>query len=941
MDITRRVRYELCRVGGGSMARTRPFVVTVVAVGALAVLGAGPVSSQEGAIAGTVTDSVGGRPIGDVEVTIRTRDDEVVAVVRTDGTGVFRATPMPAGSYTILFRSLGWEPTDRVNVRVVAGRTTELSVQLVPRPIVLPGVSTVARSSQPILEAVASVSVRDRNEIERRPQITLLDQVRSMPGLDVIRTGLTEGQMITRGFNRLFNTRLLLLTDGRMTHVPSVRTNPPSMLPVTSLDLERIELVRGPASALWGPDAADGVLQVFTRSPLDDPGVAFAVSGGVRDQGAVEGFGASAAGLLELEGRVALAPSDRWGVKLSGRWFRGTEWRHVDPVEDSARREAAACLDNHSPANPACQSFVSDPDAVPDSGRLARIGRRDFLLEHGTLDARVDWVSSDRATLSVSTGLGWSGSGIAQTGAGATQVQEAWTGYGQVRLRVGELATQAYVSHSVLDDAYDLRTGFRISDRSTLVAAQLQHGIEVAKGERLVYGSDAQLTLLDPEVPGIYSDADDFHIVGAFLQSETDLSRRWRLVAAGRMDMHSVLPEAVVSPRIALVVEPASGHSVRATYNRAFTTPLPNALFVDRSAGRMHLVGPYTYGLRAQGSGGHGFAYTRIDGRPAMKSPLAPLTGAYPEAFLPSTTEQLYILAREYLRSIGATGAAVMDAVGVPAEADVAVVLRSFDGDVLPGGFSSISDVAPLEQEGTTTIEVGYRGVLGGRVQLSADAYHTRKSGFIAPSWVSPIVSLDGEALADFFRSRGVDEASAQALAVGTPEEPGISRLPLGVVTPRGVSDPGPTLLRTTRNFGDVELFGIDLSLDLRLNERWNAGWDVAVVSDDAFDAEGLEIALNAPSFKSGISVQRRSPDGFDVSAHYRFTRGYPALSGVHQGRVDGSHVVDLGFGYRIPGHTDVRMQLDVQNLFGVSYRTFVGAPRIGRVVIARMVWRN
>jgi outer membrane receptor for ferrienterochelin and colicins len=914
------------------MARWGSFVFRVVWMGALFWSGAASASAQAGGVTGTVTDSVGGGPIEGVEVSIVSESGRRVASVLTDAAGVYLASPLDPGGYTVRFTSSGWESAEAA-ARVDADVTIRLSVRLHPSFFRLPGVTTVARAFQALPDAAASATVMDREDLDRRPQLTVLEQIRTLPGLDIIRTGLVEGQMIPRGFSRLFNARVLLLTDGRIAQAPGPRGNLPSMIPATSLDMDRIELVRGPASALYGPDAAHGVLQIFTKSPFDDPGMSFALSGGGREQGPVEGYRASTAGLAQLEGRIAVVPSEHWAVKVSGRWFRGTEWRHQDSTEAANRVGAEACLADFSPSNPSCQS-LGDPERL-DPERLARIGHRDFSVENGTLDARVDWVPNERTELTASSGIGWTGSGIALLGGGATQVRESRMPYGQLRLRVGELSAQAYMTQAVLEDAYTLREGFGISDATSFVATQLQHRREVADWERLTYGVDTQFTLLDED--GLYGDR-DIRVFGAFARSETDVASHWKLVAAARVDHHSVLPEAIVSPRLAMIFTPAPGHGVRATYNRAFTTPLPSFLFLDSEGPRIPLDGPFGYPVRSQGSAGKGFTFERIDGRPAMKSPLAPFVDRDPTAFLPSTTDELYAVAREYLRSIGSLAADVMDAAGSPTEAEVGVQLGmlGFDGvpGVFPGGFAAIRDIQPLREESTTTLELGYNGLLRERALLSIGAYYTKKVDHLGPfRLVTPHLYLDGDALVAFFVSRGVDEATASFVATR------ISDLPLGVVVPRGVSDPGPNALATSLNYGDIDLFGADVALELHLDRQWSTAWAVSWVSDDAFDADGLDVKLNASTLKWSGSVTYRGGQGLDVSAQYRFTKGYPVALLAFEGDVDDAGVFDLGVGYRLPWGMPLRVQIDVQNLFKQGYRNFVGAPELGRLTIVRAVW--
>jgi hypothetical protein len=142
-----------------------------VATGAALLAAPGPAAAQGGTIAGTVTDSMSGEPLVGVDVTVRRAEAGASVVVRTDGAGAYRASPLQPGAYVVRFERAGWEPLEHT-ADVEAGTTLALSVRLVPRPFRILGVSTVARVRQPLLEAPASVSVLARDDLERQPQLT-------------------------------------------------------------------------------------------------------------------------------------------------------------------------------------------------------------------------------------------------------------------------------------------------------------------------------------------------------------------------------------------------------------------------------------------------------------------------------------------------------------------------------------------------------------------------------------------------------------------------------------------------------------------------------------------------------------------------------------------------------------------------------------------------
>ena len=284
------------------------------------------VAAQQGTVTGRVTDAETGRPVADVSV-------QVVggAQVGSDAAGRFSLTLAP-GTYSFVFERIGYE-TKRMNgVSVHAGQTTTLAVDLATQAFSLGGmtVSVTSRGrEEKALDAPASVSVVNADLIQERAATTPVEYVKALPGVDVVQTGLTQSNTVTRGFNNVFSGALLVLVDNRYAHVPSLRINAYNMIPTTTLDIERIEVLLGPAAALYGPNSASGVMHIITTSPIDKPGTAFSLSGGERSvfQGAF---------------RQAWKFSDKAGLKVSAQYFRGDDWVYRDPVEESAAAQPGA-----------------------------------------------------------------------------------------------------------------------------------------------------------------------------------------------------------------------------------------------------------------------------------------------------------------------------------------------------------------------------------------------------------------------------------------------------------------------------------------------------------------------------------------------------------------------------------------------------------------------
>jgi vitamin B12 transporter len=123
-------------------------------------------------------------------------------------------------------------------------------------------VVTASRTSTAIDETLASVSVITRADIEASATLDLLDLLRAIPGLDIVRGG-GQGQQTSVFLRGANSNHVLLLIDGM--RVAALGTGSFAWEQLALSQIERIEIVRGPRAALWGSDAIGGVVQIFTR----------------------------------------------------------------------------------------------------------------------------------------------------------------------------------------------------------------------------------------------------------------------------------------------------------------------------------------------------------------------------------------------------------------------------------------------------------------------------------------------------------------------------------------------------------------------------------------------------------------------------------------------------------------------------------------------------
>jgi iron complex outermembrane receptor protein len=296
---------------------------------------------------------------------------------------------------------------------------------------------------------------------------------------------------------------ILTLQDYRFAGVPSLRVNVPLMFTSTNEDIERIEVLLGPASALYGPNSSHGVLHVITKSPFTSQGTMLTVDGGTRS-------------LFRGSARHAGLIGNNFAFKLSGELFQAADFKFDDPGEPAVF-----------------------PAAAPP-GRAGQPNDRDFDVRRWLGEARLDYRPNDNSEYVTTLGMSKFGSGLEYTGANGTALAKNWTYTSiQQRARVGRLFGQVFLNMSdagnedslSLDGTYLLRSGQPIVDQSRSWAAQLQHGMSLGSRQDFVYGVDYIST--NPRtgntINGRNEDIDDVREIGGTSSPhEPDVEARFR-----------------------------------------------------------------------------------------------------------------------------------------------------------------------------------------------------------------------------------------------------------------------------------------------------------------------------------------------------------------------------------------------------------------------------
>lgn len=962
-------------------------------IGILALLlGAGQVANvqaQERAVLeGIVTDAQDQSPLVGANVVLRGQgESEIIGGTATGTDGRYRIANLAPGEYVVEVRYVGFREVQRP-VTLVAGEVRTLDIALEQADFGLETiVVSASRRPEKVQDAPASISVLTPEEIELSVTPSSVDVLRNTPGVDLAQTGIDQQEVVLRGFNNAFSGATYVLTDYRQAAVPSLGVNVYSLMPNQSIDLERVEVVRGPGSALYGAGVDRGVIHFITKDPFNHPGTTLALTGGQRS---------FFSGQLRHAGVVG----ERVGYKITGHYAQGEEWRLDSDDEHDADQLADDFVYEDPSQAPANQN-------VGPGGRLLRDDNYQSLNINGFLQYRF----GEAAALSGNVGYS-SINATTLSGIGTLQADGFGYTYGQLRLRAGDFFAQAYVNRNDAGDSYVYGTGNVVVDNGMLYNAQAQYDFRLAPWQRLIAGLDAELTRPDTEgtILGRNEDDDTISEYGAYAQSTTNLGAKLDLTTALRADYNNVVDEVQLSPRVALVYRATPQHTLRISYNRSFSSPGTNSNFLDIEAQRRSLGGGFDLVFQARGAA-EGFSFNNFRERGTAAFllpvpgffgtnqnvnalPLVPIYGAaaggglvellasgapLPDPIPPLSDQQRGLLANllGYTAQTGALGTATTGAVqlGIPDDSE-----RGFRAVAGP------ADVAPLDQTTTQTFEVGYKGLIGERVLLSVDGYYEQQQDFIGAALVeSPLAYLQqaglsqdvGAALGTLFATTSdptVQDLLQQLQQAGLPPDQ-VAALLAGLVggalanTPAAVVQPDQPVLPTDnqnevgalisyRNFGTVTYYGVDVALEVRATDRLRLFGNASFVSDDFFDNEELDeenadlaLALNAPKTKAKGGFSYSVPRGLSFNASARYTEGFPVLSGPYvgglpapygtgEGGVEDHFLLDVGVGYDfekyVPG---LRLNVTVQNALDNEHRQFIGATQLGRLALARLTY--
>ncbi len=456
-------------------------------------------------------------------------------------------------------------------------------------------VVSASRKAEKKLEAAATVVTATAATIAQSAYTAPMDVAATLPGVHHIKGGLTYQRLSARGFATSFIERMLSLVDGKLATLPGGGIPQGFLMATSELDVKRVEVLLGPASALYGSNAVAGVYNVLTKSAWDESGTAISVKAG--DQNLVE---------TQLR-HAGLAAEGRFGWKVNAGWMQGE-----DVENDNVFFSDTSNQSTHT----AAQTEAALSRTGPRSGwawRESELAGND--VSYSKVSTRLSYRAGD---WELGGEGGWSSNdGLSITNTGRNRLDGFEVTTLAVDLRHPNIYFHANRTENDAGDSYGIQnvTPFlaaglpledvisrvdraKLYDSSSLNDFELQLNGQLGPVE-LIGG--ATYRAYEPDSFGTY--LDDFrdsagnalapirrYENGVYLQGELAmLDERLRLTAAVRRDAGNEY-DAQISPKLALVYN-WGDHHLRLSYNEAHRDPsiLENHLYfggVARGNGR-------------------------------------------------------------------------------------------------------------------------------------------------------------------------------------------------------------------------------------------------------------------------------------------------------------------------------------------------------------------
>ncbi len=528
---------------------------------ALLLWAAGPAAApaQQGTVRGRVVDASTGEPVFEASVRVL----GTVRVTFTDAEGRFLLAGVPSGLQRLSVERLGYAP-QRIDVPVPGAGAATLEIALELRAVAVGElVVSPTKREQSSFDSPMSISVQEVPEIRRRNPESLDESVAYVPSVQFIGNQLNIRG--SSGFALGVGTRVLLMMDGISINAVDTGELNWDMIPLTAV--ERVEVLKGAGSALYGTSALGGVVNVVTARVPDETRTSIRLRGGFYDNPPSKAWIWSAQTLGF--GSAELTHARRLGPV--GLWLQGGLYSDDGYIQNGEEDRVSVALRlGLGQANNRLRLF----------GTFAR-------QDHGTAPR---WCI--RGECEDPEGLAYQPARIpAEALDDKTRSEQSlvYATYERAGRVTSGYARASWQRNDWRTDFGDRQTG-AVSDR---LGGELRFGWQALSQLQFTLGGEGAYSDVDSKLSGRH----DLTDAALYLQAEASLGRLATLTAGARADViwlddgsFSDSYSDQLSPRFGLVLAPDAVTRVRGSVGRGFNAPTIFELFTATEVGGFRVV---------------------------------------------------------------------------------------------------------------------------------------------------------------------------------------------------------------------------------------------------------------------------------------------------------------------------------------------------------------
>lgn len=506
-------------------------------------------------ISGKITDETSG--LGLKSITVKLKELNIKTFTNSEGEYSFKN--VSKGNFTLELSGQGIKPkTEKIEIGNENVYTFDFSVEYRTINLADMEVYSSSRRLQKITEAPSAMSIITSEQLKDATSHGQIGKVmENLPGVDVVQSGMNDFNINVRGFNNSINRRTLVLIDGRDPSTPMLNLIEWNSLQTNMADIKKIEVVRGPGSALYGANAYNGVINITTYNPKDVLGTRVSVTGGDYDA-------------TRLAIRNAGKITDKLYYKINlGYSQQRQSWVTSRDIANGGKIEYKGIR----------------PDVIGNRPGNGYIGNIDSLIRNHKYansklgSVRLDYEVSEDATLTGEFGYNRYGNEYFVNQTGRILIPDIESPFARIAYNSSNWSINSvWRNRYAVVPQIVLNAPASSGENSNVFLVDAQWNNQYLNDRlKVIAGASVEnqsvITASAGSAPLLSPDSVNYNYFGLYGQLEYKILDNLNFVFAGRVDNSKLYNSTQFSPKFALVWEPVKNQTFRLTLNRSFLRP--------------------------------------------------------------------------------------------------------------------------------------------------------------------------------------------------------------------------------------------------------------------------------------------------------------------------------------------------------------------------------